>query len=178
MKFKNREQFLMALAIGAAALWLVVDYVFTPLAGEWSARQTQIKNLQDKVKAGNTLVTREKFVRGQWDEMQKNALAANTSAAEQQFLRALENWSSDSGAEVTSILPQWKNEATNYVTLNCRVEAAGDLGALTKMLYAIAKGPLAVKLDDIELTARDATGQQLTLALELNGLALQTRDKK
>jgi Tfp pilus assembly protein PilO len=178
MKFKNREQMLMALAIGAAGLFIAVNFIFTPLAGWWSARQTEIKHLREQVKAGNTLVGREKFVRGQWDDMQKNSLAANTSAAEQQFLRALENWSRDSGAEVTSIMPQWKNDSTNYFTLNCRVEAAGDLGSLSKLLYAIEKGPLAVKPDDIELTARDATGQQMTLALELNGLALQARDKK
>jgi hypothetical protein len=178
MKFKNREQLLMALAIGAAGLFVAVNFIFTPLTGWWSARQAEIKNLQGKVKDGNTLVGREKFVRGQWDDMEKNSLAANTSAAEQQFFAALENWKRDSGVEVTSILPQWKKDATNYFTLNCRVEAAGDLGALSKLLYAIEKGPLAVKPDDIELTARDATGQMMTLALELNGLALQTGNKK
>ena len=178
MKFKNREQMLMALAIGAAVLYLAINFIFTPLAGWWSSRQTEIKNLRAKVKDGTTLVSREKIVRGQWDEMQKNSLDANTSAAEQQFLRALEGWSRGSGAEITSIMPQWKNDATNYFTLNCRVEASGDLGALSKLLYEIEKGPLAVKPDNIELTAREATGQQMTLGLDLNGLALQTRDKK
>lgn len=174
MKLNRREIILGLITL----VVVVVAFVLMPLAGVWSARQVEIKNLRAKVTEGQQLVKRERAISGQWEGMQNNSLAANTSAAEQQFLRALENWSRDSGAEVTSILPQWKNDATNYFTLACRVEAAGDLGTLTKFLYAIEKGPLAVKLDDIELTAHDATGQQMTLALELNGLALQMGTKK
>ena len=174
MKLTKRET---TLALVTAAVVLVA-FVLLPLTGVWSARQVQIKNLRTKVAEGQALVTRENVIRSHWTEMQDNSLAANTSQAEQQFLHALDGWARDSGAEVTSIMPQWKNDSTNFVTLACRVEAAGDLGSLSKFLYAVEKGPLAVKLDSAELTARDATGQQMTLALELNGLALQARDKK
>lgn len=178
MKFKNREQFLMALAIGAAGLYVAVNFLIAPMAGWWSARQTQIKNLRAKVAEGQQLVKREAAIRDRWSSMQTNSLDANVTAGERQFLRALESWSRNSGAEITSIMPQWKNDATNYFTLNCRVEASGDLGTLSRLLYEIEKGPLAVKPNDIELTARDATGQQLTLALDLNGLALQLGNKR
>ena len=69
-------------------------------------------------------------------------------------------------------MPQWKNDATNYSTLDCRVEAAGDLGALSQFLYYVERGPTALKIDSVELSGHDATGQQLTLALQINGLAL------
>ena len=178
MKIENRQQFLVALTIAVVALFVAVNFILEPLGGWWSARQAQIKNLRAQVTEGQKLVKREDIIRSRWGEMQTNALAANSSQAEQQFLKALDGWARDAGAEVTSIMPQWKNESTNYMTLACRVEAAGDLGALSKLLNAVERGPLAVKLDSIELTARDASGQTMTLALELNGLALQTRDKK
>ena len=54
----------------------------------------------------------------------------NTSLAEQQLFKAFDNWSRDTGADISSIMPQWKNDSTNYVTLNCRVEASGNLGTL------------------------------------------------
>lgn len=174
MKLNKREMTLVLLTAAAMA----AAFILMPLAGQWSARQTQIKDLRAKVLAGQTLVNHENILRSRWGEMRTNALAANTSQAEQQFLKALDGWAHDAGAEVTSILPQWKNDSTNYLTLACRVEAAGDLGSLSKFLYAVERGPLAVKLDSIELTARDASGQLMTLALELNGLALQTNGKK
>lgn len=178
MKIENRQQFLVAVTIAVGGLALAINFILFPLGDWWSSRQTQIKNLRTQVSEGQQLVKRETGIRSRWSEMQSNALAANTSQAEQQFLKALDGWSREAGAEVTSIMPQWKNESTNFLTLACRVEAAGDLASLSKLLNAVERGPLAVKLDSIELTARDASGQLMTLALELNGLALQISDKK
>jgi Tfp pilus assembly protein PilO len=104
--------------------------------------------------------------------MQTNALAADPSLAGQQVIAAFDNWSRSSGAEVTSIMPQWKNDSTNYMTFNCRVEASGTMGALSQFLYQIEKGPMALKLDSVELSAHSDNGQQLTLGLQISGLAL------
>ena len=75
--------------------------------------------------------------------MRDNALPADASQAEQKFLKAMDGWSRDSGAEITSLMPQWKNDSTNYMTLDCRVETSGELGALSKFIYDIEKGPMA-----------------------------------
>ena len=176
MKIENRQQFLVVLTIAAFALLVGVNFILEPLGGWWSARQAQLKELRTQVGEGRQLIKREAGIRSRWSAMQANALPANSSAAEQRFLKALDGWSRDAGAELTSIMPQWKNDSTNYLTLACRVETAGDLGTLSKFLYALEKGPMALKLDSVELTARDATGQQMTLGLEINGLALLPHD--
>ena len=172
MNVKNRQDILVIVTVCAAALFVGVNFIFTPLQGWWSQRQTQIKKLQDQVKEGNLLISRDRFVRAHWDNMRTNALPGTMSDAEQQFLTAVDGWSRNSGAEITSIMPQWKNDATNYMTLDCRVEASGDLGVLSKFIYNIEHGPMMVRLDSVELSARDNTGQQLTLGVEINGLAL------
>jgi len=92
-------------------------------------------------------------------------------------LRAFDNWSQDSAASLTSLTPQWNNDATNYLTVDWRVEASGDLDALTRFLYDIEKSPMALKIESVDLSARDDTGQQLTLALQINGLALTPQTK-
>ena len=178
MKIENRQQFLMMLTIGAAGLFVAVNFILTPLAGWWSDRQTQIRELRLKVNDGNELVRREAVVRGRWADMRANALPANTSLAEQQLFTAVDGWSRSSGAEVTSLMPQWKNESTNYLTLTCRVETAGNLSTLSRFLYDLERGPLALRLDSLELTARDKEGQQMTLSTEINGLALVQPEKK
>jgi len=131
--------------------------------------------LRVKVADGNFLKQREADIRSRWDNMRTNALPANTSLAENQVITAFNNWSRSSGAEITSVLPQWKNDSTNYMTLNCRVEATGSLGALSQFIYQVEKGPLPLKAGSVELSAHDATGQQLTLGLQLSGLALTTK---
>ncbi len=172
MEIKNRQQFLIVLTIAAAALFVGVNFIYTPLAGWWSTRAAEIKDLRGRVHDGNLLLHRETYVRSQWADMQTNALPANLSLAEQQLLRSFDGWARGSGTEITGIMPQWKNDATNYMTLDCRVEASGDLGMLSRFLYSIESSPTALRVDSVELGAHDTAGQQLTLALEIDGLAL------
>ena len=127
---------------------------------------------------GAKLLKREAGIRSRWAEMQAAALPANTSLAEQKLLTAVDGWSRSSGAEVTSLMPQWKNESNNYLTLTCRVETSGDIGSLSKFLYDLENGPMALRLDSLELGAHDKDGQQMTLSTEINGLALLQPDKK
>ncbi len=175
MKIQNRQQFLIMLTGAALALLIGVNWIYEPLAGMWSARSQEIKALHVKVNDGNFLKKREADIRSRWDNMRENALPANTSLAENQVITAFNNWSRSSGAEITSVLPQWKNDSTNYLTLNCRVEATGSLGELSQFLYQVEKGPLPLKADSVELSAHDATGQQLTLGLQISGLALTSK---
>jgi Tfp pilus assembly protein PilO len=177
MKIENRQKFLVMLTIVAAALLIGNSVIYEPLARLWTARSRQIAELSEKVRNGKALIRTEASWHGRWDQMRANALPDNTSQAEQQVLAALDNWARGSGAEITSIMPQWKNDSTNYMTLNCRVEATGALGALSQFLYDIEKGPMPLRLDSVELSAHDATGQQLTLGLQISGLVLIPQTK-
>jgi Tfp pilus assembly protein PilO len=178
MNIQNRQQFLVVLTIAAAALYVGVNFIIEPLGGWWSSRQAQVRELRTQVADGRKLVARESAILNHWADMQSNSLPANTSLAESKLLKAVDEWSRNSGADVTSLMPQWKNDSTNYMTLACRVETAGDLGTLSAFLYELEKGPMALRLDAVELGARDKDGQQLTLSVEMNGLALITQEKK
>jgi len=125
-----------------------------------------------QVNNGRLLIQREASLRSRWDQMRTNTLPNNTSLAEQQMLKAFDNWSRGSGADVNSIMPQWKNDSDDYMTLNCRVEASGDLGTLSRFIYDVEKDPMALKLESVELSTRDNNGQQLTLNLQISGLVL------
>ena len=69
MKLNKRE---MTLVLLTAAV-LVAAFVLMPLAGVWSARQVQIKDLRAKVDAGQKLVNHENILRSRWGGMQTNA---------------------------------------------------------------------------------------------------------
>ena len=177
MKIENRQQVLVVAVAVAAALLVGNSLIYEPLSKWWSARAQQITQLRKQVSDGKQLVNREKGIRSHWDEMRTNTLPNNTSLAEQQLLKAFDTWSRDSGATITGILPQWKNDTDDYQTLNCRVEASGNLTALSQFLYDIEKSPMALKLETVELSARDTGGQQLTLGLQISGLVLNSQKR-
>jgi Tfp pilus assembly protein PilO len=177
MKIENRQQFLIVLVAVAAALLLGNSVIYEPLSKWWSARSQKITQLRRQVNDGKHLVDRENGVRGQWEQMRTNTLPNNTSLAEQQVLKAFDNWSRESGAIITGIMPQWKNDSDEYTTLNCRVEVSGNLLTLSQFLYDIEKDPMALKLESVELSAHDAVGQQLTLGLQISGLVLASQKR-
>jgi Tfp pilus assembly protein PilO len=178
MKVENRQKFLLIVTAAVVGLWLGDMLVFEPLGHWWTARSQAIKNLRDEVKHGKSLLLNEASIRDQWGEMRTNTLPNNISLAEQQMFKSLDNWAQESGASLTGIMPQWKNDSTNYLTLNCRVEASGTIATLGSFLYKIEKGPLGMKLDSVELSAHDTAGQQLTLGLQISGLALTSSNIK
>jgi len=172
MKIENRQQFLVILTIVAAGLYVGVNFILTPLGGWWSARSKEITTLRAQVKDGNYLINHETSIRGHWGDMLTNSLPSDTSLAEQQVLRSIDDWSGSTGVEVTSMSPQWKADSTNYLTLTCHVETSGDINSLTRFIYDLERGPMPLRLDSVEIGAHDASAQAMTLSMDINGLAL------
>lgn len=172
MQIKNRQQLLMLVAGTAFALLLGDSLVFTPLVKFWKARSVRIVELRQRVTEGEALLRRDAAVESRWSQMQTNTLPDNASMAEQQVLAAFDKWSQNARISVNSITPQWKRDHEDYTTLECRVDASGSVGTLGRFLYNIEKDPMALKIDSVEITARDKDGQQLSLSLQISGLVL------
>jgi hypothetical protein len=177
MQIKNRQKLLVIGAIVAVVLFAGDKVVLTPLTNAWHERAAKIKVLHNQLSRGKMLVQREQGIHNHWDEMQKRALTNNTSAAEHQVFRAIDSWAQDTGVIVNAITPQWKHDSDEYATYECRLDASGDLSRLSRFLYRVEREPLALKLDAVELSARDKDGQQLSLGLQFSGLMLNPESK-
>jgi len=151
--------------------------VIEPLIKWGKSRHDQIAELRQEVKQGKSLIRRETVIRNEWEHMHSNALANDSSQAEQQVLKAFNNWAGDSGVNVNSITPQWQNDQEDYSTLDCRVEASGNIETLSRFLYEIENDPMPLQLETVALTSGDDKGQSLTLALQISGLALVPQQK-
>ncbi|HSU55049.1 MAG TPA: hypothetical protein VLT36_13400 [Candidatus Dormibacteraeota bacterium] len=168
----NRQKILVFAAVAVVALFAADKIVFTPLTNAWKDRSDEIRKLRSNVESGRSLQRRELGLRGHWEEMKSNALPENPSLTEQQVLNAFNRWAQDSRVSITSVTPQWKHDSDDYTTLQCRVEASGNLGYITRFLYEIEKDPMALRLDTMEISSRDNDGQQLALAIQASALVL------
>jgi len=178
MNPQKRQKLLIVLTVAVVVLYAADMLLYEPLAKWFAARSQAITTLRQKVKDGTALMRREQGIRGEWDNMRTNTLPTNGSLAEQELLKSIDGWASQTGTEITDILPQWKSDADEYVTLNCRVEAGGSLSALMQFLYQIKRSPMALKMDSVQLNSRDTTGQQMTLSLQISGLVLVPTPQK
>lgn len=175
----NRPRLLMILA-GAAILLLVLDsLVFTPLTASWGRRSAEIARLKKNVTEGRGVLERGPRTQALWAEMQEQALPKDAAKAEQDLISAFDRWGRSSRVELGSIKPQWKRGATaRYSQLECRVDATGSLAALARFLHEVEKSPLALRVESVELTSRDESGQRLALGLLVSGLRLTPLEGK
>ncbi|MCW5557240.1 MAG: hypothetical protein KIT22_05325 [Verrucomicrobiae bacterium] len=169
---KNRQQLLTILAFAVIGVWAADRLILTPLLDSWRARTVKTADLRKSVAQGTQLLARDRVIRERWDSMRTNTLPSAVSQAEGRVLGAFDRWSQDSRVSITSIKPQWKRDAEDYLLLECQVDASGSLSTISRFLYEIECDPLALKIDGLELTARDAAGSQLSLALQVSGLVL------
>ncbi len=160
------------------ALFAADKLLLNPLSAVWKQRATRVAELRSQAARGSNMVKREQALRGTWERMRTNTLPNNPSLAEQQVLKAFDRWAQESRVSVTSISPQWKHESDDFITLQCRVEASGNLQTVSRFLYDIEKGPMALKLESVEISSRDIDGQQLALGLQVSGLVLTPQEQR
>lgn len=173
----QRQRLLTIVTLAAVGLYIADLVVFTPLGRLWSERSARIATLRRQVSDGRALIQRESGLRDRWNQLRTNALPAEPSQAEQRLLRACDEWARSSGAQIVDRMPQWKGDEAAYQVLRCRLETSGTLSSLAQFLQRMEEGPLAVKLDSLQLMSRDPAGRQLTLGLQINGLVLNTPAK-
>ena len=172
MKIENRQKFLLIGAIVVVSLLVADKIIIGPLLAGWKERTVRIAELKRSIEQGRQILQREDTIRHRWDNMRTNTLPDDVSLAENQVLRAFDNWSRDSRISISGIKPQWKRTADDYMTLECRADASGTIEALTRFLYTLEKDHLALKVEAVEISSRDNDGLQLTLALQVSGLLL------
>lgn len=177
MPIKNREKFLAIVAIAIAAVWAGDRLVLTPLVKSFKARSSRITELTKSLGKGNILLDREKSIKAQWAAMTKRALPANKSVAENEVLKSVDRWAQASRITFTGIRPQWRQPEEGYTTLECRADASGNIESIMRFLYELEKDPLALKIEDLEVTARDGQGQQLALGVRFSGLLLAAEER-
>ncbi len=178
MKIKNRQQWLALLAGAVVALFAADKLLITPLTASWKQRAAQITDLRKKVSEGRALLQRESSLRSRLAQMRANTLPNDRSQAEEQMLKGVERWSGASRVTILSLSPQWKQEAEDRVTLECRLEASGDLGAVSRFLYEVESDPMALRVQSVEITARDNDGRQMALGLQISGLVSMPETQK
>lgn len=174
------RQRLLALAAGAAVALLILDSLaIEPLIGNWQKRSADMALLKKNIAAGRTSIDRQAYIRADWADMQKNSLPKDTTMAEQELLSSFDQWGRASGIEVSSIKPQWKRgSGPAHSLLECRVDAVGSMATVARFLYEMERSPIALKVDALELSARDAQGDKLSLSLVVTGLRLAPLEGK
>jgi hypothetical protein len=172
METKNREKLLLILTGGCLVLLLLNWLVVSPLIASWHHRSDRIADLRKSLADGDILIRRQDSIRSRWDRMSTNSLSSTPTVAERQLFDAFDRWVRESRVTEGSFKPELKPTEDNYSVMECHAEVTGTYSTIVRFLYDLENDPMGLQLEDVELTARDDSGQQISLGLEISGLLL------
>jgi len=173
MESKNRET-LLKIAVGAVVGLFVLDrMVLGPAIEGWKAQGERLAEVRVKVERGRHLLEREKSIRGRWNEMRRTDLSEDHSAAENEVFKSIGRWASASRVSFTNLTPQWRSHDEGYDTFECKATATGEQGTLGRLIYEIESDALPMRIEECEVSTRDAKGQQLALAVKFSAVRIR-----
>jgi Tfp pilus assembly protein PilO len=172
MATNNREKTLTLAALLVIVLLAGDKFVLSPLTKAYNARKATIASLTTRLANGRLLLERENAIRNRWEMIQTNSLPADISTAENMVLTSVDRWAQASRISFTSIKPQWKQFDEEFVTLDCRADASGNMQSVARFLYELESDPMPIKVEEIEITSRNADGQPLSLGVRFSAFML------
>ena len=179
MQIKNRQQFLTIITLSAVGLLALDRIVRPPLQKIWDDRSRRIETLQQQVKDGQLLLQRKTWLNNHWEDIQHSTLPNDPTAAEQLLFSGLNDWVQFSDVALQGVSPTWKQgNDPAYKTLECRVDVSGRIDQLSRFLYSMETDKMALRVQSIEMTSKDANGSNIGLGVNVSALVLANADVK
>ena len=172
MESKQRERIFIIAAIICLALLAVDKLVIGPLYDLWKERSERICELEELLKDGNFLVKRENVIKDRWAQMNDNSLPQNMTESENRILNSLNRWTQNSRLNITSVKPRWAEDEDTFMKLEFHASGNGSLASITRFLYELESSGEPLKVEELDITTRDDSGNNLSLDLRFSGLVL------
>lgn len=173
MAANNRERLLLIAAFIVLLIFAGDRFVIQPLIAPWKARNQRIAELKQMISNGQMLQDRKEAINERWTEMRQRSLPTQRSSAENQVLNAVGMWARTSRLNVTDMKPRWIVDENLPDRIEIRLSAVGDMPSIARFLYEMEKDPTALKLEDLQIRARDEKTTQLSLESRFTGLVLK-----
>ncbi len=175
---QNRKHLLL-IAAGACVALLAADrVVIGPLTSTWKARSARIKELSQLIDNGRVLIDRRDSLQAQWKQIEEQALPTDAPKAENRVLTEVNGWASESRFAIAALIPRWVQDDTLGARMEVRVSGTGDLEAVARFLYALETSSLPLRVEDIEMRARNDTGREIGLDARFSGLTFTRKEEK
>jgi len=138
-------------------------FIVEPLIANWKARSAEIADLRQKISQGEALIEHKDALREHWSDMRRRSLPTDGAKAEIEMQTAVGNWTKAASVVVSDIKPRWTENDETGGQLEVRLSASGKLPDLARFLYELEHDPISIRLDDVEIRARDDKGKELLL---------------
>ncbi|MDX9755288.1 MAG: hypothetical protein RBU29_15085 [bacterium] len=170
MNTANRERILIIASLACLVLLVGDKLILSPMLNAWTTRADAIEQLENDLFKGRLLLEREEDYRARWQAIREGALPKDISSAENLVLKSVDRWVNQSRINLVSFKPQWKQTEEDWMSLECRAIAQGNMESVVRFLYEIETETLPLRITGLELSSKDETGQIMTFGIEISAI--------
>ena len=174
MILSKRERYIAIATLCAVAVLLGDRYVLTPVLD----RQTQLDAERQRLVADlarvQALFRRKKRLGSTWQQMIAAGLGSQPAEADSRVLRAVRDWSRSSGLTLSSLKPERATEAHGLRAIAFHASGTGPMLAVAGFLWQLQTAPFPLKVTELQIGARKAGSDDLTMQVRLSSLCLVT----
>jgi len=169
MAVSKRER-LILFALALVAGLLITDRMALSPYFEWRTdmivrRDAERRQLVDD----RALLDRERRLRGMLVRM-GGANATDTASVEGKVLNLVHDWEQQAGVGIGSFHRVRMVDSREFSTLSFQVSGSGSMLAVAKLLYAIETASIPLRVDDVQLTPKGESGEELTIQMLVSTL--------
>ena len=171
MALSQRERYI-AIGMGAVLGLLALDrFVYTPWDDSRQELATKIQTARDKYHEDAQLLARNQEAQKTWKTMLDNGLTGDTSAAQEQIVKNIREWSQAAGMVPIAIKPDHAtSDNKNYQKVTVRFTATGSTASIGRMLYRTENSKLPLRVSEVQITSRREGTDDLQLMMTVTSL--------
>lgn len=178
MPTKGRQTVLVV-ATGVCLCILAADrLLITPTVRAWEERTKRIRELRTAIASSESLLSQ----RGGWQDrrqaLRTYMLPAIPSEAEDMVVKSVDRWARESGLQLTSLRPRLKTGGEARDLLEVNVAGTGPMASIARFLFELETAPLALAIEELDVSSRKQAGASLLLNLRLTGLLKTTEEER
>ena len=178
MNLSKREQVVFTLTMVVLGLLIGDRLVLTPILETWDDLEARRSLLAGKLRQAEKVFSKSQLLRETWQSMLERGLHTTASEAESEALRAIREWSQESGLSLVSLKPEVTDVGSRLGAVEIQATGNGPMRAAARFVYMAETSELPLRVTDMQLGALEQAADNLTLTLRLSMLYLDENDRE
>ena len=168
MVLSRRERYIFIGTLVAAGA-LVLNYlVLVPLQDAQRDLDDQRDRKSAELNKAQSIISLRKAATGRWCEMIAAGMKGRDTDAAGQAVRAIDQWARGAGVSISLLQPDPTLEKTRLPEVPIRVEGAGSMSAVAKLLFSLQTAAIPVKVTELTISARKEGADDLLVHLRVS----------
>ena len=170
MALSKRERYIAATTIVAILAVALDRYMVTPLLERrWQTEAAKQEAVRQMENASNLFSQRKRMTQ-KWQGMVTAGFAGNVAQAESVLLRALRDWSNESGLDLSSLKPETAAQQGPLRQVTVHAVGEGPMRSVAQFLWLVETAELPLKVEEMQIGARKEGADDLSLQLRISTL--------